>query len=172
MASFLTSARIVGPLEATPRRNRVKEQHHPTDIPTASKLNRHVQRWLQRSEVLSRKQCHDWRHNHVLGCPNAAEQGDLQIRLLFASISVDDFVAAKAPNFNKNQQTSTSRLQQVQQQSLWKPQDSTGFNRLLNLVRDQGVGGSNPLSPTNCFQLLTAAAGTRKPTHMVLHQEL
>jgi hypothetical protein len=24
-----------------------------------------------------------------------------------------------------------------------------------HLVRDQGVGGSNPLSPTNCFQLLT-----------------
>ena len=24
-----------------------------------------------------------------------------------------------------------------------------------HLVRDQGVGGSNPLSPTNCFQSLT-----------------
>ena len=24
---------------------------------------------------------------------------------------------------------------------------STGFNKQLNLVRDQGVGGSNPLSP-------------------------
>src|SRR5271165_1643957 len=29
-----------------------------------------------------------------------------------------------------------------------------------HLVRDQGVGGSNPLSPTICFQLLTAAART------------
>ncbi len=28
-------------------------------------------------------------------------------------------------------------------------QFSTDFNRRLNLVRDQGVGGSNPLSPTN-----------------------
>ena len=26
---------------------------------------------------------------------------------------------------------------------------STHFNKLLNLVRDQGVGGSNPLSMTN-----------------------
>jgi len=30
----------------------------------------------------------------------------------------------------------------------YKPQTSTGFNSLWNLVRDQGVGGSNPLSPT------------------------
>ena len=28
------------------------------------------------------------------------------------------------------------------------------FNRLWNLVRDQGVGGSNPLSPTNFFKHL------------------
>ena len=41
-----------------------------------------------------------------------------------------------------------------------------------HLVRDQGVGGSNPLSPTICSQLLTAAAGTPKPSHIVLHQDL
>jgi hypothetical protein len=29
---------------------------------------------------------------------------------------------------------------------------STDFNNSLKLVRDQGVGGSNPLSPTNYFQ--------------------
>ena len=39
-----------------------------------------------------------------------------------------------------------------------------------HLVRDQGVGGSNPLSPTNCFQLLTAAAEVSKTTHLVLQQ--
>src|SRR5258708_36256640 len=30
--------------------------------------------------------------------------------------------------------------------------NSIEFNKRWNLVRDQGVGGSNPLSPTNCFQ--------------------
>jgi hypothetical protein len=30
-------------------------------------------------------------------------------------------------------------------------QNSVEFNNRLNLVRDQGVGGSNPLSPTNLF---------------------
>ena len=39
-------------------------------------------------------------------------------RLLFVRLSVDDFVAVKAHDFNKAQQTSISRLQQVQQQSL------------------------------------------------------
>jgi hypothetical protein len=32
--------------------------------------------------------------------------------------SVQDFVAAKAPSFNKIQQSSTSRLQTIQQESL------------------------------------------------------
>jgi len=36
----------------------------------------------------------------------------------------------------------------------WKPRISTDFNNQLNLVRDQGVGGSNPLSPTNYFNTL------------------
>jgi hypothetical protein len=31
---------------------------------------------------------------------------------------------------------------------------STNFNKLLNRVRDQGAGGSNPLSPTNFFSHL------------------
>ena len=31
---------------------------------------------------------------------------------------------------------------------------STDFNNQLKLVRDQGVGGSNPLSPTNNFNTL------------------
>ncbi len=33
-------------------------------------------------------------------------------------------------------------------------QNSIVFNERWNLVRDQGVGGSNPLSPTNFFQHL------------------
>src|SRR6266436_7981364 len=36
-------------------------------------------------------------------------------------------------------------------------QNSIEFNKRWNLVRDQGVGGSNPLSPTNCFQSLTVS---------------
>src|SRR5215470_17023759 len=31
----------------------------------------------------------------------------------------------------------------------WKPQNFTSFNSGWNLVRDQGVGGSNPLSSRN-----------------------
>jgi hypothetical protein len=37
------------------------------------------------------------------------------------------------------------------------------------LFRDQGVGGSNPLSPSICFNLFGGPAGAEKPTHMVLH---
>jgi hypothetical protein len=36
----------------------------------------------------------------------------------------------------------------------WKRSISTDFNSSLKLVRDQGVGGSNPLSPTNNFSTL------------------
>src|ERR1700687_4928983 len=35
----------------------------------------------------------------------------------------------------------------------WNQQNSTNFNKLWNLVRDQGVGGSNPLSPTKYFAI-------------------
>ena len=38
----------------------------------------------------------------------------------------------------------------------YKPQLSTDFNNLWNLVRDQGVGGSNPLSPANVLNNLSA----------------
>ena len=41
-----------------------------------------------------------------------------------------------------------------------------------HLVRDQGGGGSNPLSPTNYFQPLTDGAKTSKPTHLVLARVL
>ena len=47
-------------------------------------------------------------------------------------------------------------------------------NKIENwfLVRNQGVGSSNPLSPTNYFQPLTASAIASKPTHLVLAQVL
>ena len=38
------------------------------------------------------------------------------------------------------------------------------LNRISREKPSQGVGGSNPLSPTNCFQLLTSAVGASKPT--------
>ncbi len=41
----------------------------------------------------------------------------------------------------------------------WKPQNSTDFNKVWNLVRDQGVGGSNPLSPTNIFKHINCISG-------------
>ena len=45
----------------------------------------------------------------------------------------------------------------------WKRKTSTSFNRCWNLVRDQGVGGSNPLSPTICFHSLTFHHGLQEP---------
>jgi hypothetical protein len=39
-----------------------------------------------------------------------------------------------------------------------KQQISTDFTTILNLVRDQGVGGSNPLSPTKSFNSLQSAS--------------
>ena len=41
-----------------------------------------------------------------------------------------------------------------QQISSSAPSISTDSNKPRNLVRDQGVGGSNPLSPTNVFNHL------------------
>jgi len=37
-------------------------------------------------------------------------------------------------------------------QSLWKQERTIAINRACNAVRDQGVGGSNPLSPTISYQ--------------------
>ena len=45
-------------------------------------------------------------------------------------------------------------------------------HRADHLVRDQRVGGSNPLSPTNCSQLLTDVAGAPTPTHLAFAQVL
>jgi len=64
-------------------------------------------------------------------------------------------VTLEASNFNNTQQLSTNGWQQVQYQSVRNPRISIDFNRVWNLVRDQGVGGSNPLSPTIYFQQLT-----------------
>ena len=50
----------------------------------------------------------------------------ISIRASFAYADVDDFVAAKAHDFNGTQQTSISRLQLVQVQSL-------GFNGILQI---------------------------------------
>jgi len=52
---------------------------------------------------------------------------------------VGDFVAVKASKDHKAQQDSMSRLQQVQHQSLENNKFQTEFNKVLNLVRDQGV---------------------------------
>jgi hypothetical protein len=89
----------------------------------------------------------------------STQEERIVFRLLFTPLSVDDFVAVKAHNFNRDLQNSTSSSQQIQQQPL-------GINKIQqisissgNLVRDQGVGGSNPLSPTNLFKHLNCASG-------------
>ena len=51
-------------------------------------------------------------------------------------------VQQKSTSFNDEGATDTTAI-------TWKQQNSTDFNKGWNLVRDQGVGGSNPLSPTN-----------------------
>ena len=86
------------------------------------------------------------------------------IRFSFAQITVVDFVAIAPPNFITFQSKSTDWLQLAQQQSLRITQVHQISPSVWNLVRDQGVGGSNPLSPTNYFQLLRAAARPQKPT--------
>ena len=44
--------------------------------------------------------------------------------------------------------------------------------RTLSQIRDQGVGGSNPLSPTNCLQRLTISVQASKTEHLVSVQVL
>ena len=54
--------------------------------------------------------------------------------------------------FNDRHATSSTSI-------TWNPQLSTDFNKAWNLVRDQGVGGSNPLSPTNVFNEINSISG-------------
>ena len=56
-------------------------------------------------------------------------------------------VQQKSADFNMQAATGSTSI-------TWNRQNSIDFNKVWNLVRDQGVGGSNPLSPTNCFQSL------------------
>src|SRR5258707_9735461 len=62
----------------------------------------------------------------------------------------------------KAQQRSTSNMAVAAKPSTRiasRLQNSVAFNNRLNLVRDQGVGGSNPLSPTNLFKHLSCTSG-------------
>ena len=52
----------------------------------------------------------------------------------------------------------------------YKLQISIDFHNVLNLVRDQGVGGSNPLSPTICCHRLTTCSMSSKIEHLVFAQ--
>ena len=65
--------------------------------------------------------------------------------------TVGKIVTVKATENRKIQQTSTIGLQLFQYQSL---RINRFHPKQWNLVRDQGVGGSNPLSPTNLFNYL------------------
>jgi hypothetical protein len=62
--------------------------------------------------------------------------------------TVDDFVAAKASDFNKSQQLSTSGLQQVQYQSVRNNKFQQVSIGRWNLVRDQ------VLYPAHLLELL------------------
>ena len=61
-------------------------------------------------------------------CDDASISATARIVRLAFALGVDNFVAAKAPNFNKVQQSSTSEQQRVQQELLRnnkKPETST-----------------------------------------------
>jgi hypothetical protein len=76
--------------------------------------------------------------------------------------AVDDFVAANAPRvqsistaLNKQPATGSTAI-------TGSGKSSTSFNNAWNLVRDQRVGGSNPLSPTILFNYLQLSSSTRE----------
>src|ERR1039458_372243 len=62
--------------------------------------------------------------------------------------SVDDFVAARALKCHTLQSTSTSQAQLAHTKGLGSARFRGFFRKDLNQVRDQEVGGSNPLAPT------------------------
>ena len=97
---------------------------------------------------------------------------ETKIRRFFAFETVDDFVAAGAHEFNRVQQISTTRHQQVPQQSL-------GNNKILQVSITTeiwfGTRGSEVqiLSPRPIVSNhLQQTARARKPTHRVLQQVL
>jgi hypothetical protein len=73
--------------------------------------------------------------------------------------SVDDFVAVEASKFNRDQRRSRGEAATHSTPITCGLQNSIQFNKDWNLVRDQGVGGSNPLSPTNLFKHLNSTSG-------------
>src|SRR5438270_11004112 len=62
---------------------------------------------------------------------------------------VGKFGTLVASNFKQRQQLSTFGKQQLHYKSVTNQPFSTCSNNGSTLIRDQGVGGSNPLSPTN-----------------------
>ena len=79
----------------------------------------------------------------------------LSIHLSFASEIVDDFVAARAHYLNKVQHVPAPIRKRFNINQL----RSTKFNKVWNLVRDQGVGGSNPPLYRNRYAKRTYAPG-------------
>ena len=74
------------------------------------------------------------------------------------SKTVDDFVAVEAHEFNRIQRVLRSAHKRFNVNHI-QATKSHGIHRLWNLVRDQGIGGSNPLSPTNSFKHISSTSG-------------
>ena len=70
-------------------------------------------------------------------------------------------MTVRASTFNTNQQLSTRERATGSISINYKLQILIGFHNALNLVRDQGVGGSNPLSPTNYLNPIIELASLR-----------
>src|SRR5262249_46437417 len=54
----------------------------------------------------------------------------------------------------------------------YEQQNSTNINTVWNLVRDQGVGGSNPLSPANYHQRKSCSCRSRAQNSVVLRRRV
>jgi len=68
------------------------------------------------------------------------------------------FRSCKSTRLQQSSTGASAEPQTVQYQSITINKNSTDSNKVWNLVRDQGVGGSNPLSPTNIFKHLNCTS--------------
>jgi hypothetical protein len=99
---------------------------------------------------------HTYKDERKVGTVSFAKTQNGTEKLRFQS--VDDFVAAKAPNLYSFQSTSTSVPQTIQCQSLRISEKSIDFNKAWNLVRDQEVGDSSLLMPRLSWRILSRLA--------------
>ena len=98
------------------------------------------------NDLEDRTRCVGYYRWKEFGCPHGKPR----------SVGCRRFCTRRSTQVQQNSTCSTISAQKIQRQSL-KQQNPKNFNRPSNLVRDQGVGGSNPPSP-NPFRWLDEQA--------------